>query len=56
MEKNYKYTTSISKIVYIDRLDDIFNEYNNTFHSTLKMKSVDVKKSMYIHLNIENNT
>ena len=28
--KLYKYMTSISKNVYIDKLDDIVNEYNNT--------------------------
>ena len=30
--KIYKYMTSISKNVYIDKLDDIFDEYNNTYH------------------------
>ena len=29
--KIYKYMTSISKNVYIDKLDDIVNEYNNTY-------------------------
>ena len=32
--KIYKYMTSISKNVYIDKLDDIVNEYNNTYHTT----------------------
>ena len=40
--------TSISKNVYIDKLDDIVNKYNNTCHSTIKMKPVDVKSSTYI--------
>ena len=35
--------TSLSKFVYIDKLDDIVNEYNNTYHRTFKMKPVDVK-------------
>ena len=35
--KIYKYMTSISKNVYIDKLDDIVNQYNNTYHSTIKM-------------------
>ena len=39
----YKYMTSISKYVCIDKLDDIFNEYNSTYHRTIKMKPVDVK-------------
>ena len=30
--KIYKYMTSISKNMYIDKLDDIFDEYNNTYH------------------------
>ena len=43
--KIYKYMTSISKNVYIDKLDDIINKYNNTYHSTIKMKIVDVKSN-----------
>ena len=46
--KIYKYMTSISKNMYIDKLDDIVNKYNNTYHSTIKMKPVDVKSSTYI--------
>ena len=30
--KIHKYMTSISKHVYIDKLDDIVGEYNNTYH------------------------
>ena len=41
--KIYKYMTSVSKNVYIDKLDDIVHEYNNTYHRTFKMKPVDVK-------------
>ena len=33
--KIYKYMTSISKNVYIDKLDDIVDEYNNTYHTTI---------------------
>ena len=46
--KIYKYMTSISKNVYIDKLDDIVKKYNITYHSTIKMKPVDVKSSTYI--------
>ena len=46
--KTYKYMTSISKNVYIHKLDDIVNKHNNTYHSTTKMKPVDVKPSTYI--------
>ena len=40
--------TSVSKIVYIDKLDDIVNKYNNTYHSTIKIKPVDVKPNTSI--------
>ena len=46
--KIYKYMTSVSKNVYIDKLDDIVAEYNNTYHRTIKMKSVDVNDNTYI--------
>ena len=39
---------SVSKILYIDKLDDIVNKYNNTYHDTIKMKPVDVKSNTYI--------
>ena len=51
----YKYMTSISRNVYNDELDDIFNKYNNTYHTTSKMKPVDVRPSIYIDFNKENN-
>ena len=38
--KIYKYMTSISKNVHIDKLDDIGDEYNNTYHRTIKMKHI----------------
>ena len=47
--KIYKYMTSISKNVYIDKLDKIVDEYNNTFHKAIKMKPVDVKYNTYIN-------
>ena len=43
-----KYMTSISKKVYINKLDDLVSEYNNTYHRTIKMKPVDVKDNTYI--------
>ena len=42
--KIYKYMTSISKNAHIDKLDDVVNEYNNTYHGRIKMKPADVKK------------
>ena len=41
--------TSISKNVYIDKLDDTFNKYNNSFHRTIKIKPVDIKSGTYIN-------
>ena len=46
--KTYKYMTRVSKNVYIDKLDDIVNKYNNTYDSTTKKKLTDVKLSTYI--------
>ena len=40
--------TSILKNVCIDKLDDIVDEYNNTYQRTIKMKSADVKDNTYI--------
>ena len=40
--------TSISKNVYIDKLDDIVNKYNNAYHRTVKIKPIDVKDNIYI--------
>ena len=53
--KIYKYMTSTSKNVYIDQLDDIVDEYNNTYHRTIKMKPVDVKDNTYIDFEKEVN-
>ena len=53
--KIYKYMTSISKNVYIDKFDDIVNIYNNTYHSAIKMKPVDVKSNTYIDSSSEIN-
>ena len=47
--------TSISKNVYIDKLDDIVDECNNTYHRTIKMKPIDVKDNTYIDFGIEVN-
>ena len=41
--------TLISKIVYIHKLDDIVNSYNNAYYRTIKMKPLNVKQSTYIN-------
>ena len=55
--KIYKYMTSISKNVYIDKLDDIVDEYNNTYHTTIKVKHIHIliliKKLMIKILNLK---
>ena len=51
----YKYMTSVSKNAYIDKFDDKVNKYNNTYHSTIKMKHVDVKSNTYIYSSKEIN-
>ena len=51
--KIYKYMTSISKNVYINKLDDIVKKYYITYNRTIKMKPVDVKPSKYIDFNKE---
>ena len=47
--------TSISKTLYINKLDDIVNEFNNTYRRTIKMKPVDVKDNTYIDFKKEVN-
>ena len=46
--ETYKSMTSISKNVYVDKLDDIVKKYNNTYYESIKMKPVDVKDNTYI--------
>ena len=53
--KIYKYMTSISKNVYIDKVDDLVNEYNNIDHRTTKVKPIDVKDNTYIDFGNEFN-
>ena len=50
-----KYMTSISKNVCIDKLGDIVDDYNNTYHKTIKMKPIDVKDDTYIDFEKEVN-
>ena len=39
--------TAVSKNVYVDKLDDAVNEYNNTYHRTIKMKPIKIKGNTY---------
>ena len=53
--KIYKYMTLVSKNVCVDKLDDIVNEYNNTYHRAIKMKPVDIKDNTYVDFKKEVN-
>ena len=53
--KIYKYMTSVSKNVYIDKLDYIATKCNDSYHKTIKIKLVDVKTNRYIDFNKEIN-
>ena len=47
--------TAVSKNVYFDALDHIVDEYNNSYHRTIKMKPIDVKKDSFVEYNEEFN-
>ena len=53
--KIYKYMTSISKSVYINKLDDIVHKYSYKKHRTFTMKPIDVKDNTYIDFGKEVN-
>ena len=53
--KVYKYMNSVSKNVYIDKLDDIVKKYNNTYHTSIEVKPIDVKDNTYIDFKKEVN-
>ena len=53
--KNKTYKYMIPKNVYIEKLDDIVKKYNNTYHTSIKMKPVDVKDNTYIDFKKEVN-
>ena len=36
--------------MYINKLDDLVNEYNNAYHRTIKVKPIDVKNNAYINI------
>ena len=53
--KIYKHMTAISKNVYFDVLDDIVDEYNNTYHKTIKMKPADIGDDSFAEYNEKSN-
>ena len=53
--KIYKYMTAVSKNVYFDVLNYIVDKYYNTFHRTIKIKSIDIKSDSYGEYNVDSN-
>ena len=53
--KIYEYLTSISSNIYIDKSEDIDKKYNNTYHTTIKMKRVIIKSNTNIDCSNEIN-
>ena len=51
--KIYFYKTSVSKILCIDKLDDIVHAYNNTYDTAIRLKHIDVKSGTYIKFVVE---
>ena len=47
--------TTVSKNVYIDKLDEILDKYNKKYHRAIKMKTTDTKLDLYIDYGVEPN-
>ena len=52
--KLYKHMTATGKNVYYDVLDYVVNKYNNTEHSTIKMKPIDIKNNKIVYIDEHN--
>ena len=52
--KLYKHMTATSKNVYYHVLDNLVNKYNNTKHSTIKMKPIDVRDNKRVYIDEHN--
>ena len=52
--KLYKHMTATSKNVYYNVLDDVVSKYNNTKHSTIKMKPIDVRDNKRVYIDEHN--
>ena len=52
--KLYKHMTANNKSVYYNVLNDVVSEYNNTKHSTIKMKPIDVKNNKRVYIDEHN--
>ena len=47
--------TAVSRNVYFNLLDDIISKYNNTYHNSIKMNSIDVESNFYFEDNFDFN-
>ena len=52
--KLYKHMTATGENVYHDVLDDVVNKYNNTKHSTIEMKPIDVRDNKRVYIDEHN--
>ena len=52
--KLYKHITATGENVYYDVLDDAVNKYNDTKHSTIKIKPIDVKDNKRVYIDEHN--
>ena len=52
--KLYKHMTATGKNVFYDVLDDVVNKFNNTKHSTIKMKPIVVKNNKRVYIDEHN--
>ena len=50
----YKHMTATGKNVYYNVLDDVVNKYNNTKHSIIKMKPIDIKNNKRVDIDEHN--
>ena len=53
--KILKHMAAISKNIYFDVLDDIFNKYNNTVHRTIEINPINVTDHSYAEYNEDSN-
>ena len=53
--KFYKHMAAVSKNAYYELLGDFVNEYNNTYHETIGMNPIEVKKDSFAEYNEESN-
>ena len=53
-KKNLKCINSMSKNVYIHKLDDTINKYSNIYHITIKIKPIDIRSSKQVDCNKDN--